>query len=229
MKLVFVHGWGFDRHFWLPLANRLPGEQLFVDLGFRGEPQLPDLPEASDGGEEPVIAVGHSLGSLWLLHERPFHWDALIAINGFRRFSAEPEWPGVAPRLLARMRKQFTRDPRAVWDDFRIRCGDDRADERELDANAMLDGLDWLAGWDAREQRDGAPVLALAARNDEIVPAELSSASFANDQLHWHSAGDHLLPRSAPDWCAAQITPWLAPFEHAGDDGDSLDERYLGE
>jgi len=215
VQCLFVHGWGYDRDFWVPLAAclaaRMPGEQHFVDLGFRGRPQTPRLDPA-----QARIAIGHSLGFPWLLREE-IACQALIAINGFSRFTAADHWPGVPPRPLARMRRQFARQPRAVWADFRARCGDVADDgDTDFDLARMAQGLDWLAEWDLRDARlpgsSPVPTLALAGEADQIVPPALSRASFARPgcRLHWRAGGDHLLPRSAPHWCAQRIAGHIA-------------------
>ena len=241
VQLLFAHGWGYDRHFWAPLAERLaerlpgqpPGEQRFIDLGFRGPAQTPQLDPT-----RPRVAIGHSLGFAWLLREG-IACDALVAINGFTRFTADErgDWPGVAARPLARMRRQFARQPQAVWADFRDRCGagdgngdgdgDSNGqcdgDQPDFDLARMSEGLGWLADWDLRDARLPAPTpvptlvptpvptLALAGDADRIVPPALSRASFAGPdcRLEWRSGGDHLLPRSAPDWCAERIARFI--------------------
>src|SRR4029079_16059829 len=63
LAFVLVHGWGFNAGIWRELVRHLPGAEIsFVDLGFiRGGPK------GIDTWPENAIAVGHSLGALWLL------------------------------------------------------------------------------------------------------------------------------------------------------------------
>lgn len=210
--LVLVHGWGFDAAFWNPLTARLPEcDTLAIDLGFLGAPRCPPRPEA-----DRVVAVGHSSGVLWLLHERPFAWDAMIAINGFPRFvSGDGFSPAVEPRVLERMLSRFDRDPRAVSTEFLKRCGCAEVPDT-LNLPALRTGLEWLRDWDARDslEREAAPVLALAGRADPIVPPAMTQAAFAGRvRLRWYEDGGHLLPLTDPDWCAAEIRAFLAEEE----------------
>ncbi|HEB79980.1 MAG TPA: alpha/beta fold hydrolase [Rhodospirillales bacterium] len=192
--LVLVHGWGFDESFWAPLMAALPEARCkTVALGSR---------QVVVSGPGPVIAVGHSLGFLWLLHEQPFAWSALVAINGFTRFI-----DGVAPRTLQRMIIGLERAPEKTVADFMALCGAE-APER-LDVERLRQGLQWLMDWDAREalEAETAPVAALAGRSDPIVPAAASEAAFKS-RLHWRDGG-HLLPLTDPDWCAERIRECL--------------------
>ena len=203
--LVLVHGWGFDTGFWTPRLEALPEfPSLSVELG-SAERSWP---------AGPLVAVGHSLGFLWLLRKRPFTWRALVAINGFPRFTEGNGFaPAVAARTLERMISQFERQPRKVVDDFIARCGG--APPETLDVEQLRRGLGWLRDWDQRQalENEKAPVLALAGRSDPIVPEAMSAAAFdgvANVSLHWRDGG-HLLPRTDPVWCAERIRECLKP------------------
>ena len=158
-QLVLVHGWGFDGDVWNPLCELLGDMATQVhDLGFFGRPAAA-LPEPG----APVVAVGHSLGFMWLLHRHPFAWDALVSVCGMPRFTAAVDYPhGVAPRLLERMAARMKREPRATVDDFRRRCGVGAA-RGELDESRLGEGLDWLRQWDLRGAlaAETVPLLAL--------------------------------------------------------------------
>lgn len=211
--LVLVHGWGLDASLWQPVRARLPEcETVAFDLGFRGPAVSPVLPEAPL-----VIAVGHSLGLAWLLRNRPLRWDALVAVNGFTRFTADPTFPdGVPARQLERMIAKLGRDPAGVTADFLTRCGQrGTAPAGALDGASLAQGLGWLRDWDTRAAfvADAAPVLALAGGADPIVPPAMSRACFAarpNCRLAWRDGGGHLLPAEDPDWCAGHVRAFVA-------------------
>jgi len=202
--LLLVHGWGFDAGVWAPLRQALGDavETVAWDLGFRGAASRPAVPQG-----RPVVAVGHSLGLLWLLRERPLAWRALVSINGFPRFTRADDFPqGVAPRLLDRMIARFGEAPQAVYADFMGRCGVAAPDTEGLAAEALADGLRALASWD---QRAGATVdLVLAGRADPIVTEAMTLAAFPRSPVEWQDGG-HLLPLTAPDWCAAKLLAFL--------------------
>ncbi|MEO5349836.1 MAG: hypothetical protein H7836_09330 [Magnetococcus sp. YQC-3] len=117
--LLLVHGWGLGPGVWRGVRRLLPGWRCHVlDLGFFGTPQL-QVPAGV-----PLLAVGHSLGFLWLLHhlERAEWRQAcvgLVSIAGFSRFSRGDDFPsGVAPRVLARMRQRLPEDGSGVLQAF---------------------------------------------------------------------------------------------------------------
>ncbi|MCW2240456.1 alpha/beta fold hydrolase [Azospirillum canadense] len=205
---VFVHGWGFGPDLWDGVRAHLSrGDSAAVDLGYFGPPVVPALPAG-----RPVVAVGHSFGVLWLLHEAPFAWDGLIAINGFPRFT---EGPGYAPatprRVLDRMIARFDAAPTAVLDEFRRRCGCG-APAAPCDAERLAVDLRALRDWDARPALR-APLRALAGRGDPIVPPAMTERAFAGLPLNWHAEGGHLLPQTASAWCAERIAAWAAELE----------------
>lgn len=203
MTLVFVHGWAFDAGFWDPLLAELDGlPSAAIDLGFRGRgPRIPRL-------EEPLVAIGHSLGFLWLLHERPFVWTKLIAINGFPRFVEGGGFaPAVPSSTVEGMIAGMDRDPSGVVRDFLALCGGGEPPD-DLNPPRLRDGLHWLLRWDGRAAMDGEKVQALAGRNDPIVPEAMTAGGFAGHPIHWHGGG-HLLPITHPRWCADRIRECL--------------------
>lgn len=224
--LLMVHGWGFGSGFWRPLRHRLGRwEGVAVDLGFFGQPNWPALPPG------PMVAVGHSLGFLWLLKLLAAGSDAprrekglaqrcvgLVSINGFARFAGGSDFPaGVPPRLLQRMRQRLPQAPEEVLETFRRQSGWAGAtpcDAAGLRLEGLAAGLGWLAEWDGRPQLASLnkPVLALASVDDAIVPPALSETSFAalpRARLHWQEQGGHLLPLTRPEVCASVMREFL--------------------
>lgn len=205
--LWFMHGWAFDRSLWDALREQLADwPHAVADAGYFGEPAWP----ATAG---PVVAIGHSQGFMQLLRHLPPSCAGLVAINGFSRFTAAPDHPaGVASRVLDRMLTRLDTQAATVIDDFRERCGGTPA-ERAPDVPRLRDALQALRDDDCRETLAGCglPVLALAGDADVVVPPALSSACFApcpDARLEW-SGGGHLLPISAPAWCAGHIRGYL--------------------
>ncbi len=206
--LLFVHGWGFDGSIWTGLRRQL-GEfaSAAVDLGYFGTPQNP-RPQG------PVVAIGHSLGSLLLLRKPPLDCRALIAINGFDRFTASSGCAGVDPRVIGRMVSRFESAPDQVLDEFRNRCGADESPQasntRLLDQHLRLLGEADERGRSANWTR---PMLTLQADDDPILPPELRADAFAaaaSRRQHTRPDGGHLLPVTQPGWCAEQIRKFLS-------------------
>ncbi|HJN22378.1 MAG TPA: alpha/beta fold hydrolase [Rhodospirillales bacterium] len=218
--LVLVHGWGFDAGVWTPLCKALDGvETAAFDLGFYGRPRRPALP---GGGSRPLVAVGHSLGLLWLLHERPFPWRGLIGINGFPRFAQTGDFPeGVPARILDRMAARLKHSPLRVVEDFLARSGVLKAwtAEGEPDAETLGRGLEWLRQWDGRAAFASEPgaVLLLNATADAIISEAMVRAAISGRngaEPKWRRGGDHSLLLSDPEWCALRIRAFLAELDH---------------
>lgn len=200
--VVLLNGWGYDAKLWDTVRAHLDPalEVITLDFGFYGNECL-----KFGAGETAPLAVGHSLGALWWLAQAPEAWRRLLCINGFPRFTATAGYaPAVAPRLLARMRTQFARDPAAVLADFHARCGGHTPAGRPELAR-LAAGLDWLAQWDGRATLAArrADVVALASRADPIVPAAMSAMAFGD--VAWIDAPGHLLPLTHPALCAQWI------------------------
>jgi pimeloyl-[acyl-carrier protein] methyl ester esterase len=205
MNVVLVHGWGCEARIWDAVrANLDPAVPVeCLDFGYFGA--VPPAPTFT----EPFLAVGHSLGALWWLAQSDIPWRRLLCINGFARFTAAEGYPGVAPRMLERMRAQFARDPAAVLADFHARCGSQSPAGTPVAAH-LANGLAQLADWDARAAlaARAADVFALAATDDPIVPRTMSEAAFAAlpaDQLEFIAAPGHMLPITHPALC----TQWI--------------------
>lgn len=206
MNILLVHGWSYDRHLWDNVVARLDDHRLFrVDFGYTGEPEFPDVP-----ANEPLLAVGHSLGALWLLTQQHYAWARLLAINGFPRFTETDNYaPAVGPRALARMQTQLAKDPLRVLADFHARCGGS-APEGEPQLERLAEGLHWLADLDGRAALAARSndIWALAGADDAIVPRAMSEAAFAGlppGHLEIVDTPGHLLPLTDPAHCAAWI------------------------
>ncbi len=201
MIIRFVHGWGFDRSLWDRVVALLPEHDCRrEDRGYFG-----DSVEAPIAGEH--LAVTHSLGTLHALAAPAPECRGMLAINGFDRFAAAPDFPGVALRVLDRMLQRLAAAPAAVVGEFRARCGSPPAagvpDLLRLHCDLlMLRNMDCHAGpW-------LAPLHTLEADDDPLLPPQMRDALFASapQRLRLRQpAGRHLLPLTAPAACAAAI------------------------
>ena len=191
MKLLFLHGWGFDSSLWVGVCQFLaPIETRIWDRGYFGRAKA----EPVDG---PLLVIGHSLGSLLLAADPPAGCVGLIAINGFDRFSG-----AVPQRVMDRMQSRFAQSPREVVDAFRVRCGasptTEPIDERMLGAD-----FERLAHLDVRGGT--RPMLVLHGGADPILPGEMRAGTHQDVPHHTMPNAGHLLPLTHPEWCAAQI------------------------
>jgi pimeloyl-[acyl-carrier protein] methyl ester esterase len=206
MRLVLVHGWGFDSAVWDDLAPLLPGHDIArVDLGFIAG-------DRSDNAalDDAAVAIGHSLGVMWLLKTIKTAPRALVSINGFARFS-----PPVPRASLVAMQQGIESKPLAQLKHFWRTCGvAPYATAEAIDQLRLAQGLGWLMDWDATEalQRLPCPRLVLASRDDKVVPADMSVAQWGGDAIDWSDDGGHVLPLSRAAWCAERIGAFLDRF-----------------
>ena len=211
--LVLVHGWAVDKAIFDRLELELSDYEIIkYDLGFFGRPEHPEIPS-----DRPVIAIGYSLGFLWLLHEQPFKWDGLISIGSFTRFTRMRGFMGgVLTMVLEGMKVRLGLDPKGLLKDVYQQCGFDRDVPEGYDARQLHQGLNWLKNWDMREvfHQSNVPVLALAASDDPVVPESLTKASFEGKcDLVWSpDGGGHGLPVTRSQWCADQIRQFAQSF-----------------
>lgn len=212
MHITLLHGWGYDAGLWREVVPLLADYTVDTpDLGFFGKKSaLVTRRDDAQNPRIPFLAVGHSLGALrWLVAEEAA-WDALVIINGFPRFTAADDFPqGVAPRVLARMQRRFAQTPAEVLSEFQNACGVP-GPPLPADTRALAQGLDFLATADGRTRlaQRLKDIHLLASRDDAIVPAALSEAAFAAlpaAQMHWCDRGNHALPLTRPQDCAALI------------------------
>ena len=198
MKLLFAHGWGFDRSFWKPLADLLADlPHAIDDRGYFGSAQGAFV----DG---PCLAVTHSFGTMRVLREPPPGLMGIVAINGFDRFSARPDRAGVPLRVLDRMLRRFGEDPRAVLTEFRRQCGAD-AEFGEFDAVLLHEDLVRLR--DEEAPLPSVPVLSLQGGRDPLLPEAMRTQVFRNASVRRmeFATGGHLLPLEAPEFCAKVV------------------------
>jgi len=206
-NLVFVHGWGFDASFWDGVRWELNDiESQCVDIGYFSFERL-NLPAEA-------VYVTHSMGLAWCLQQETTI-KGLVVCNGFTKFCASDDWQnGVAERMLSRMIRQFERAPEKVWVEFMKNCGTSSPEYPAMgDVDLMKRGLMALQSWDVRDDYKACdcPKLVLASQKDEIVPENLTTASFTEDVI-WYKEGNHLLPLFETQSVAQHIRTFLDQF-----------------
>lgn len=208
--LLLLHGWGLGAGMWRPLTRALPEcTPHLLNLGFFG-PSRDEIPQ-----DQPFIAIGHSLGFLWLLNhlQEPIfqrQCQGLVSINGFARFARTPDFPhGVDRRILDRMARRLSVEPIAVLTDFQRQGGMEVPVQIPTNPNVatLHQGLSWLTQWDGRGPLAQfiKPLLAIAAEDDRIVAPEMTRDSFAPTLIEWLPTGGHLLPLTRTQACATLI------------------------
>jgi pimeloyl-[acyl-carrier protein] methyl ester esterase len=202
MRFVLVHGWGFHAGMWADFITHLPGAEItLVDLGF-----VAGGPKGAGDWPADSIAIGHSLGLLWLLERGGGRFRALVSVQGFDCFCCH-----VAPSRVAALRRGLENDSGGTLQAFWRSCGASGfALPEALNVPRLDKGLDWLMHWDARKAKEqlSCPVLSLAARDDTIVPPPMTEAIWndaGNAGIVWSRDGGHVLPLRHPRWCARHV------------------------
>jgi pimeloyl-[acyl-carrier protein] methyl ester esterase len=199
MHFVLVHGWGFHAGLWSEFVGHLDQAEItLVDLGF-----VAGGPQDKQDWPSDAIAIGHSLGLLWLLTRKSGPFRALVSLQGFDCFSCH-----IAHSRIAALKRGLKREPYPTMQAFWRSCGaPDFAPPEALDVARLDQGLDWLMHWDARKAKDElkCPVLALSSRDDAIVPSAMSEAIWRDADLVWSQDGGHVLPLKHPQWCARHV------------------------
>lgn len=203
MKVLFVHGWGFDASLWDAVIACLPGvDAVRADRGYFGEAVWPRV-------DEPCLAVTHSFGSMALLADPPADCRGLVAINGFDRFAEGDRRAGVPVRVIDRMLARLAGDPLSVLRDFHARLGSD-VPPRIPEVARLETDLAALREDDRAEAitHFAGPVLALDGADDPLLPAPMRAGQFAGaaDLKRVVVDGGHLLPLTGPATCAAWIS-----------------------
>ena len=199
MRFVLVHGWGFHAGIFADLISHLDGaETTLIDLGF-----VSGGPKGASDWPSDAIAIGHSLGLLWLLKQGRGRFRGLVSIQGFDCFCCH-----IAPSRIAALKRGLEREPGGTLQAFWRSCGASGfALPEALNVARLDEGLDWLMHWDAQRAKHelACPVLALAARDDAIVPASMSEAIWEDTGIIWSQDGGHVLPLRHPRWCARHV------------------------
>lgn len=199
-RILLVHGWSFDASLWDAVIEALPEHEcLALDFGYFGPPRG-EVPDHLD------LVAGHSFGCLWAMRDPRLEVIPLVAVNGFPRFSAAPDFPhGIPVRVIERMLKRLQEAPEEVLQAFRERLGALPV-LPPFELGRLARDLERLRDEDARGGRQ--PLLALAAADDPLLPMALSEQAFP-DTLRVASKGGHLLPWTQPKVVAECIREGL--------------------
>lgn len=110
------------------------------------------------------------------------------------------------------MKKNLARKPWRQMQEFWKACGTSAFYmEDKLNVPRLEEGLEWLATWDERHGLGtlACPAMVLAAKDDRIVPEDMTRAIWGDYNLRWSDSGGHVLPLNDPGWCAWQIQEFL--------------------
>jgi len=202
-RLVFVHGWGFNAGVWSQIAPHFDSYEITYwgsEYIRYGPPLAPGIPDGS-------FCVAYSFGVAQVLASNPSNLHGLVSICGFDALVARGR--GVAiEAILSGLSRNACAQMRAFW----ASCGVNRfAPPEAIDGVELEQGLRTMLKLDAREQLRAAsyPILALASRDDRVIPFYVSKTVWEKHALVTTDNGGHGLPMSRASWCVEQIKRFL--------------------
>jgi pimeloyl-[acyl-carrier protein] methyl ester esterase len=219
----WVSGWGHGAGALRPLADLCGFETAdYLSLaelaGRGGVPEAGRLIARADRMPIAPVWIGWSAGALLALEAagRGGRLSGMVLLSGTPRFCASPDWPHGVPVSRVRALRTALRDLRgpAAKAAFQKQCASpDAVGEDELrirvedmdreGTEALVGGLDYLSGADARKSLDRirVPVLLLHGAEDRVIPAAASEwlvSRIANADLRIFEGKGHRLPLDTP-------------------------------
>lgn len=209
-RLVFVHGWGFSKEFWKPVADLLHEFTIdFIDLGYlENHATSDDTLQIIEAHQDDTIAIGHSLGFIYLLKQFPLNFYHYVAINSFLRFSKADDFiSGIPLRILQRMSKNIEKDSLKVLSNFYKQCQYHQEPTLTLNNEQLKKGLNWLENNDFRTYLPNIHkrLTVIASDHDPVVSNEMTVDSFVEHSIQWIEDKTHILPITSPNLCALII------------------------
>ncbi|PCO04986.1 malonyl-[acyl-carrier protein] O-methyltransferase BioC [Microbulbifer flavimaris] len=268
--LVFIHGWGCDGRIWQPLRAAL--EERLAENGLELPLTVLELPGFGDrfgerwpDGETLLnslaeriphdsLVVGHSLGGMLAvrLAARTDRVAGVITLAANARFTADPDWPGMATTTFADFCNAFAAVPRQTWQRF---CGLQVQGDHK--ARALLKNLRALAPESSAFETTVAETTSSAATagpwsaalgclgrldnrellkeldkpqrhflgaNDALVPVEAAqSLSGLGVAAEVIDGAGHVLPLSQPQFLAAAIGDFILQARRGEDSSGSTE------
>lgn len=174
IKFFFVHGWGFDGSFWLPITNLLKKKYSYpffiFDIGFLGNEKL-----TTEIDEEFLnIFIVHSYGFNWIL-KKTYKTDLIINFSGSPIFVEKNRENLIFKKKLEKMIITFENKPKEVMREFYNRCGLDNnfteKKQKGFNKKKMLIALNSLLNDDLRNIASNfkCPMLSIYLRGDKIL------------------------------------------------------------
>ena len=188
VKVVFAHGWGFDKSFWHKTIKKINIDRpILLDFGYTGAPKDLSLKNLNK-----VIGVGHSMGFMWLLKnlKNPI---SLISISGFDCFYSIYD-----KEVIKNMRRNIRKNTGTQMKYFHRIAGAPYFSKNFFDSVALDESLKNLGEWNLQEKllKSQIPIFSLASSDDKIIPIEYSKRVFRNRDLNIISGCGHVPPLS---------------------------------
>ena len=212
-NLYFIHGWGFDRDFWVPLFKLLRKdietsfEISFFDLGFFYKSFYPEINEKSNHNKN--FFVTHSFGYNWLL-KNINSYDGLINFCGSSKyFSCENQ---KIKKQINSMIEMLKINPEVVLKKFYINSGiGNYQNDKLINTDLLIESLNILKNENLErlEKINNNPKLNIYCIEDKILDIKDLIKSKNDIILH----GDHCLPFKSPKEASKIILNFLREYD----------------
>gem|GEM_PF-6745252 len=215
--IVLVSGWSFDSSMWRDLVEGYVargGDRHvihcldWVEFGhwiFDGA----DCPVAEMYGVENVLWLGWSLGGALILEalaRKKLSPRQSVVLSASPRFLQDvgTGWMGMPEKNWQALRRQVGRSPEAALAGFDAWLGLPAGFNRQQEAGALQQGLDWLAAIDRRDWLESTtmPIHWVFGSDDPLLPTQPWTDSYGSEcqQFTPLQAGGHALPWSQEDY-----------------------------
>ena len=173
----------FNPAIWRDVIRNIGNAEVtLIDLGF-----IAGGPKAAATWPSDAIAVGHSLGLLWLLHragEEEGHapFRGLVSIQGFDCFCCH-----IPPSRVAGMRRGLRRDPARPFRPSGATAALEPSLPRGAQRRAARRGARLADGLGCEQGEGGLPARRsrLPPATIPVVPQAMSEAIWGSDTIDW--------------------------------------------
>ena len=197
-NLYFIHGWGFDSNFWVPLFRELKKniensfEISFFNFGYFNKPFYPKIKEKNKQNKN--FFITHSFGYNWLLKNFNYY-DGLINFCGSSKYFCCENIK--VQKQINEMIKMLKIDPEIVLKKFYINSGiRNYRKDKLINTELLIESLNILKNENLErlEKINNSPKLNIYCSEDKILNIKNLTKS-KNDVI---INGDHCLPFKSP-------------------------------
>jgi len=209
LRINFIHGWGFDSSFWLPLEKELKKfncfDFFFYNLGFIGKENLKKKVYREE------IFVVHSIGFNWLVKniKQP---GLVINFFGAPVFFDDLKKENITIRLYNKMLKNLKINEKKVLEKFYINCGLNKSynQKKKFNKFRLIYALEKLLNEPLIEQTSKLKnkIFSIYSLADKILKKRDFKKYFKNknhQNLKFIEKSSHAFPYLEPKKCKSLI------------------------
>ena len=217
INIFFIHGWGFNKSFWYPLAKELEKVDRkfnfnYIDLGFFSKKKKINIKSLLKIN----ILIVHSYGFNYFINSN-INCDAVLNFFGSPIFLENNSENSKEIDLLKLMIKKFKNNPSKVLNDFYRKCG---LKDFFINQYAYINKLELLKGllnlltFDQREKlkKRDCFIHSIYLKNDEILKLSNFKSFFYNKKhknMKYLECDHHAFPYLYPQKSSKLVLDFL--------------------